>query len=358
MAAAIEELSARDYADISVESIAARAGVHKTTVYRRWGSKVEIIKQALVGAASQHIQVPDTGSVDSDLLLLARAVQVVLSQGAAISTALIVGGLASAELAGLMRQYWAVRMEAISVVVHRAVDRGELPAGTNPATLMRTMAAPLFYQLLVAREPVTEADARLSSAATLAAAKAGVFAELGSRLRRLRVLVTVGMMVRVWLCLRQPAGRLPAGRLPGRRRRGRGVAGPQGAGRVAALVGQHRPVVAGQLGIPFLEPLALLQGALPVPDRVAVTVVGLLPRPRRRIPSRRHHGPAEQRRHRRYPPAVRGAAGRAGGRRTIGVGNPGQPLEPVTAAARVLVDRHQVTSCRSSGGRSRPGLPA
>jgi AcrR family transcriptional regulator len=177
LAAAIEELSVRDYADISVESIAARAGVHKTTVYRRWGSKVEIIRQALVGAASEHIHVPDTGSVDSDLLLLARAVQAVLSapQGAAILTGLIVGGLASAELAGVMRQYWAVRLEAISVIVDRAVSRGELPAGTNPAALMRTLAAPLFYQLLVARAPVTEEDANLSTAATLAAAKAGVF---------------------------------------------------------------------------------------------------------------------------------------------------------------------------------------
>ena len=177
LAAAIEELSVRDYADISVESIAARAGVHKTTVYRRWGSKVEIIRQALVGAASEHIHVPDTGSVDSDLLLLARAVQAVLSapQGAAILTGLIVGGLASAELAEVMRQYWAVRLEAISVIVDRAVSRGELPAGTNPAALMRTLAAPLFYQLLVARAPVTEADANLSTAATVAAAKAGVF---------------------------------------------------------------------------------------------------------------------------------------------------------------------------------------
>jgi AcrR family transcriptional regulator len=177
LAAAIEELSVRDYADISVESIAARAGVHKTTVYRRWGSKVEIIRQALVGAASEHIHVPDTGSVDSDLLLLARAVQAVLSapQGAAILTGLIVGGLASAELAGVMRQYWAVRLEAISVIVDRAVSRGELPAGTNPAALMRTLAAPLFYQLLVARAAVTEEDANLSTAATLAAAKAGVF---------------------------------------------------------------------------------------------------------------------------------------------------------------------------------------
>jgi AcrR family transcriptional regulator len=178
LAAAIEELSARDYADISVESIAARAGVHKTTVYRRWGSKVEIIKQALIGAAGAHIQVPDTGSVDGDLLLLARAVQVVLSppQGAAITTALIVGGLASTELAEVMRQFWEVRLQAISAIVDRAIGRGELPAGTDPVALMRTLAAPLYYQLLVARAPVTEADADLATTATLAAAKAGVFA--------------------------------------------------------------------------------------------------------------------------------------------------------------------------------------
>jgi AcrR family transcriptional regulator len=177
LAAAIEELSVHDYADISVESIAARAGVHKTTVYRRWGSKVEIIRQALVGAASAHIQVPDTGRVESDLLLLAQAVRGVLSgPRGAITTALIVGALSSAELAGVMRQFWAVRLEAISVIIDRAVHRGELPAGTDPAALMRTMSAPLFYQLLVAQVPVTEADANLSTRATLAAAKAGVFA--------------------------------------------------------------------------------------------------------------------------------------------------------------------------------------
>ncbi len=177
LAAAIEELSVHDYADISVESIAARAGVHKTTVYRRWGSKVEIIRQALVGAASAHIQVPDTGRVESDLLLLAQAVRGVLSgPRGAITTALIVGALSSAELAGVMRQFWEVRLEAISVIIDRAVRRGELPAGTDPAALMRTMSAPLFYQLLVAQVPVTEADANLSTRATLAAAKAGVFA--------------------------------------------------------------------------------------------------------------------------------------------------------------------------------------
>src|ERR1700744_106108 len=90
--AAREDLSAGDYADISVESIAARAGVHKTTVYRRWGSKAEIIRQALIGAAAANIAVPDAGDVGEDLRALARAVQAVLSApaGAALTSALIV----------------------------------------------------------------------------------------------------------------------------------------------------------------------------------------------------------------------------------------------------------------------------
>ena len=159
-AAAIAELAARDYADISVESIAARAGVHKTTVYRRWGSKAEIIRQALAGAATAGIPVPDTGGVDEDLRMLARAVQAVLSApaGAAITRALIVGGLTSPEIGGLMSQFWAGRLAAISVIVDRATRRGQLPAGTDPAALMHAMVAPLYYELLVTRVPVTERE--------------------------------------------------------------------------------------------------------------------------------------------------------------------------------------------------------
>ena len=176
-AAAIAELSSSDYADISVESIAARAGVHKTTVYRRWGSKPELIRQALAGAAAMHIPVPDTGRVAEDLRELARAVQRVLSApgGAAITRALVIGGLSSPEIAGLMSQFWAGRLAAISAIVDRATRRGELPAGTEAAAVMHAVAAPLYYELLVTRVPVTEADADRAAAATLAAAQAGVF---------------------------------------------------------------------------------------------------------------------------------------------------------------------------------------
>jgi AcrR family transcriptional regulator len=176
-AAAVGELSERDYSDISIESIAERAGVHKTTVYRRWGSKAELIRQVLVGSAAARIQLPDSGSIDTDARALARAVQAILSlpEGAAITRALIAGALSSPEIAEVMDQFWAARLEAISVSVHRAIGRGQLPAGTDAAALMHALAAPLYFQLIVNRAPVTERDAELSAAAALAAAAAGVF---------------------------------------------------------------------------------------------------------------------------------------------------------------------------------------
>ncbi len=176
-AAATAELAERGYADISIESIAARAGVHKTTLYRRWGSKEGLITQLLIGAAAARIQVPDTGHVQSDVQTLARAVQAILSvpEGAAITRGLVVGAMSSAEIAQLMNQFWAARLEAITVIVDRAILRGQLPAGTDPAAFMRAIAAPLYYQLLVSRAPITDMDAELSAAAALAAAAAGVF---------------------------------------------------------------------------------------------------------------------------------------------------------------------------------------
>lgn len=176
-AATISELSARPYADISVETIAARAGVHKTTLYRRWGSKAELVAQALAGAAAAAIEVPDTGQAESDLRALSRSVGAVLADpgGAAITRGLLAGAAESAEIAALMDRFWATRLAAIGAIVDRAEVRGEIPRGTDAAGFLNAMAAPLYYRLLVTREPVTERDADRAAAAALAAARAGVF---------------------------------------------------------------------------------------------------------------------------------------------------------------------------------------
>ena len=177
-AATIEELSGRGYDGFCIESVAARAGVHKTTIYRRWRTKEELISQALTDTAGARMGVPDTGRVDDDLRALARSVQATLTspEGGAITRTLLAGAVISPGIRQLMQQFWAARAAATAAIVDRAVRRGELPAGTKPAPVMQAMAAPLYYRLLVTGEPLTEQDADASADAALAAARAGVFA--------------------------------------------------------------------------------------------------------------------------------------------------------------------------------------
>ena len=175
--AALDELAERGWDQASVETIASRAGVHKTTVYRRWGSKDRLVAEALEAAADRRIQIPDTGDIDQDLRALARAVLAILTSrdGAATVRALVAGAQDSPDVGRVVRRFWATRLAHVGPLVDRAVSRGQLPNGTDPDDLMRYLAAPLFHRLLVTAEPLTTATADQAAAVVLAAARAGVF---------------------------------------------------------------------------------------------------------------------------------------------------------------------------------------
>ena len=175
--AALDELAELGWDQASVETIASRAGVHKTTVYRRWGSKDRLVAEALEAAADQRIQIPDTGDIDQDLRALARAVLAILTSrdGAATVRALVAGAQDSPDVGRVVRRFWATRLAHVGPLVDRAVSRGQLPNGTDPDDLMRYLAAPLFHRLLVTAEPLTTATADQAAAVVLAAARAGVF---------------------------------------------------------------------------------------------------------------------------------------------------------------------------------------
>jgi AcrR family transcriptional regulator len=174
--AALEELSSRGYEQASVDAIAHRAGVHKTTLYRRWGSKEHLIADAIETAAADRIDVPDSGDVGQDLRALARAVQAVLTsrEGAAVVRALVSGAQDAPEVQRIIRRFWTARLAHVGQpIVSRAIDRGQLPTETDPAELLRYVAAPLYYRLLITADPLTEATADQAVSAALAAARAG-----------------------------------------------------------------------------------------------------------------------------------------------------------------------------------------
>ena len=175
--ATLAALASQGYDRMSVEGVALRAGVHKTTVYRRWGTKDRLLAEALRELAESRIEVPDTGDIGDDLRALARAIQATLSSGEGMATvrALVSGARASPEVKRIAQRFWAARLAQVGLIVERAVGRGQLPRGTSATEVIEHLAAPLYYRLLLMAEAPTGAAADRAAAAALAAARAGIF---------------------------------------------------------------------------------------------------------------------------------------------------------------------------------------
>ncbi|MEU7428101.1 TetR/AcrR family transcriptional regulator [Streptomyces sp. NPDC040750] len=175
--ATLAELTERGYDQLTVEAICHRAGVHKATVYRRWGGIDGLIADALAVSADQPWPIPDTGNVDEDIQLLAREVYTTFTDPdlRTTPTALIGAALRSALGAAALSAFFTARHQQAAEVVTRAVKRGQLPAGVDPVELVRAATAPLYHRLFITGEPLDERAAHRAAAAALYAARAGLF---------------------------------------------------------------------------------------------------------------------------------------------------------------------------------------
>ncbi|MCO5972601.1 TetR/AcrR family transcriptional regulator [Actinoallomurus soli] len=180
-AATLSELAEKGYAALTVEGVAARSGVHKTTVYRRWGGVEGLIADALEMAAEEPWPIPDTGSVEEDLRALTRLVVTGFTDPdeGPVSTAFVAAALQDPAAAAALHGFFASRHDQAARIVTRAVARGELPADTDPAEVVRAAVAPVYYRLFVSREPVDAGVADRAAGAALAAARAGAFGYRG-----------------------------------------------------------------------------------------------------------------------------------------------------------------------------------
>lgn len=174
--ATLAELAEHGYAGLTVDGVAARSGVHRTTVYRRWRNPDGLVADALELAAAEPWPVPDTGDLDGDLRAIARLVLTGLTdpgQGP-VTRAFVVAAAQSAAAARSLHAFLARRLEQAAAVVERAVARGEAPAGTDAAEVVRVAVAPLYYRVFVTGEPVDRAAADRAAASAAVAARAGI----------------------------------------------------------------------------------------------------------------------------------------------------------------------------------------
>jgi len=139
--------------------LAARAGVGKGAIYRRYGSKDELVTAAIASLVSEEIVVPDTGSTHDDLLVLMReAVEAYRGPGAGRLMPNLVGAMAQKpELAKAVREgFLAGRRAALSEVLTRGIGRGDLRPDLDVELALDVLGGPLFYRLLITGGPIDE----------------------------------------------------------------------------------------------------------------------------------------------------------------------------------------------------------
>jgi AcrR family transcriptional regulator len=156
--ATLAELSDRGYSAVSLDGVAERAGVHKTTIYRRWRTKESLILDAMLERAAQIVAVPDTGSLHGDLLALARRSAAIQTSPAGQAVVRAVAGEApgNARIAAASRRFWDERLDLDRTILQRARDRGEIRPEAQLRPVVEAVLGPLYFRLLVTGEPLDD----------------------------------------------------------------------------------------------------------------------------------------------------------------------------------------------------------
>jgi AcrR family transcriptional regulator len=170
--AAVTLLDERGYGAMTVDDIAARAGVGKQTIYRRWPSKAAVVLEALTTRTAAEVAAPDTGSVQEDVQSLLRNAFAVLRSGRQkVVLSLMAEAQLSEEFAVAFReQFIARRRKALTDLIQRGIERGQLEADVDVEFLADMIYGPMWYRLLNRHAPLDDAFADRLSAFVLGGA--------------------------------------------------------------------------------------------------------------------------------------------------------------------------------------------
>jgi AcrR family transcriptional regulator len=176
MQAVVAELIDNGYAGTTVERVAARAGIAKTTIYRRWGGLDGLLADLMAEHAAQEIPVPDEGNLDADLRALARGVVSSLRDPAirAAFASMVAAAVQNPSAREVLSCFLAARTAKMTLIISRAALRGELPPDTDAATVIRTVTALIYYRLFITGEQPSQDIADSAAATAAAAARTGL----------------------------------------------------------------------------------------------------------------------------------------------------------------------------------------
>lgn len=148
--ATIDMLIEGGAANLSIDGVAARAGVGKATIYRRWSSKEALVLEA-INTDESIIPTPDTGSLRGDLdryydVLIERFR---MNEGSDVLPHLIEAACYDPEVRMSLDAYISSRQKPLRALLQRALQRGELANGTDLTVLVDMLVGPMMYRRLL-----------------------------------------------------------------------------------------------------------------------------------------------------------------------------------------------------------------
>jgi AcrR family transcriptional regulator len=155
----MEELAHTGYTALRIDDVAARAGVNKTTVYRRWPTKEDLVRAALLSVGGDdNMCAPDTGSLRTDLLAVARKIVAIGSSPRGRSmTRVIVAEGPDSELMKIARSLRDGHEAVPRAMIEAAQARGELAPGVDPWLLLSVFGSAIHERLFLSNEIVDDA---------------------------------------------------------------------------------------------------------------------------------------------------------------------------------------------------------
>lgn len=149
-------LQEKGYLNVTIEAIAAQAGAGKQTIYRWWPSKAAVVLEVYASLAPREVPVPDTGSVEQDLIQLVHWFCELFTRtiaGSALA-GLIAEAQGDAQIQRAFRELVIGRRSLMSQILERGLARGELAADADFDVVLDMLSGALWYRLFTAHAPI------------------------------------------------------------------------------------------------------------------------------------------------------------------------------------------------------------
>ena len=157
LGAAAQLLFERGFGGATVDEISRRSGVAKTTIYRHWPTRIDLLRDAC-STLGTPLDAPDTGSFEADVTALVTNLAHLLrsAKWTSVLPSIIDAAERDPDIADMYSKLQRGYSQPFEIVIQRALRRGELPANTDAAMLVAALTGPLFYRRWFSREPLTD----------------------------------------------------------------------------------------------------------------------------------------------------------------------------------------------------------